>query len=109
MSGPTLGQVIKGARLGYGSLGWAFVRITDVPGGFEIDVRPGELLPATVSDQEHRIWWKGTDDVESARGQQLVSWTVRQAIAGGMWPTAVRRVLRFVVDEAGRPVASLQR
>lgn len=109
MTAPTLGQVIKGARLGWGWCGFAFVRIEDAPDGWVIDVRPGDRLPRRATKDHFRVWWKGTDDVDTARGSQLVRHTVQSVIAGGLWPTEVRRILRFVVNDAGAPIASLQR
>lgn len=101
----TLGQVVKGARLGWGYCAEvaAFVRIEDAADGFLIDARPGAMLPRDADrDHVHRVWWSDgpTSDV--------VGEAVRRIVAGGLRTVHLRRALRFIVDANGAPVASLQ-
>lgn len=105
MSGPTLGDTLKGARLGYGwsdAIG-AYVRLEDASGGFVVDIRPSGQIPRDLVGTLHRVWWS---DEEAAR---RVGDALRPIVAGGLRSVEVRRSLRFVIDDDGRPVASLQR
>lgn len=55
----TLGQNIRAARLGYH---WhtgleAFVRVSDDPRGFRIDVADPDFLMKEKGPGEYRVWW----------------------------------------------------
>lgn len=86
-TGPTLGSIIRGARLGYGWLpSVGFVRVIDGPGErFTIDVRPADALPRSPDGEYHRVWW--SDPVAS----RMLRDTIRRRLFGGLVGGYVRR------------------
>lgn len=99
--GPTLGQVLHGARLGWGWCGevQAFVRIEDLTDdSFLVDVRRGDQLPKLTDGSMFRVWWEGE------RAPQAVGKAVRAAIAGGLRVVSLRRSRRFVLGWNGQAI-----
>ncbi len=54
--GPTFGQTIRALRLGwsYAYRRQCWVRITDAPGGFDVDLHPPGLVPSQARKVSHR-------------------------------------------------------
>jgi len=96
----TLGETIRGARLGWGWCGAieAFVRISDSGPDILIDIRPPGTLPKH-GDGEHRVWW-ASDGCFDAEASEFVGREVRRLVAGDLRRVKVRRPIAFVYREA---------
>ena len=99
---PTLGETIRGARLGWrwcDGLG-GFLRVSDARDGVLVDLRPARSLPRKVEDDSgYRCWWEHAEEAVVAAVRPLVF----GSLAGG----TIRRTVRIVLDDEGRPRARL--
>lgn len=88
---PTLGQVLKGARLGWHWLeGVGFVLVADLNDDqFLIDVRPATGLPRANEHETHRVWWA------NRASYHAIEQVVRRKLFGGLLPRGVRRPVQF--------------
>lgn len=97
MSGPTFGQTIRGARLGYAwmpSIG-AFVRISPAGGNdWLVEAVPPERLPKSTRG-EHVVWWEGGS-------REAATEAVRRYVAGDLREVRLRRPIAFRLDTEGR-------
>ena len=97
MAEPTLGETIRGARLGYGWCGeiWAFVRISPAgPGRFMADIRPpGDVPHRLEADEPHYVWWSQPD-------QARIGATLARLLGGDTRSVRIRRRLALTLPDS---------
>lgn len=95
---PTLGQMIRALRLGYGFTGFFFMRISGDNEPWKIELLPVDGKP-TKSNELHRVWW--------GRGNECAD--CKPSIVHDIKPlrgvVSVKRPIMFYVNNVGELVS----
>lgn len=112
--GRSLGNELRGARLGYRWLDElrVYLRISDTldGNGFRCELAPPGQIPSTrgpARDPSFRCWWETPDDVDDVR--PALAELLRRTIAGDLPAPKLRNYLVLEYDDDGTLRTALPR